>query len=90
VCLAAHARIADGTVVEMRIGLGSVAPAPVRARNAETALLGKSLAALPVAAARAALLNDMSPIDDIRASAHYRTVVTQNVLGHMLRELANV
>jgi xanthine dehydrogenase iron-sulfur cluster and FAD-binding subunit A len=39
--------------------------------------------------AQAALLDDISPIDDIRASAHYRSVVTQNVLGHMLRELAN-
>jgi len=90
VCLAAHARIVDGNLAELRIGLGSVAPAPVRARNAEAALIGKPLAALPILAARAALLNDMSPIDDIRASAHYRSVVTQNVLGHMLRELANV
>lgn len=90
VCLAAHARIVDGAVAELRIGLGSVAPVPARARNAEAALIGKPLAALPVHAAQAALLDDMSPIDDIRASAHYRSVVTQNVLGHMLRELANV
>lgn len=90
VCLAAHARIAEGCLAELRIGLGSVAPAPVRARHAEAALLGKPVAELPVLAARAALLDDMSPIDDIRASAHYRSVVTQNVLGHMLRELASV
>ncbi len=90
VCLAAHARVAEGCVAELRIGLGSVAPAPVRARHAEAALLGKPVAELPVLAARAALLDDMSPIDDIRASAHYRSVVTQNVLGHMLRELASV
>lgn len=90
VCLAAHARVADGRVAELRIGLGSVAPAPVRARHAEAALLGQPVAELPILAARAALLDDMSPIDDIRASAHYRSVVTQNVLGHMLRELASV
>jgi CO/xanthine dehydrogenase FAD-binding subunit len=89
VCLAAHARIVDGVVAELRIGLGSVAPAPVRAKNAEAAIQGKPLAALPIEAAQEALLGDMSPIDDIRASAHYRSVVTQNVLGHMLRELAN-
>jgi CO/xanthine dehydrogenase FAD-binding subunit len=89
VCLAAHARIEEGVVVELRIGLGSVAPVPQRARAAEAALLGQPLSALPIAAARGALLDDMSPIDDIRASAHYRSVVTQNVLGHMLRELAN-
>ena len=90
VCLAAHARIVDGTLAELRIGLGSVAPVPARARNAEAALIGRPLNALPIDAACEALLGDMSPIDDIRASAHYRSVVTQNVLGHMLRELANV
>ena len=89
VCLAAHARIEEGIVAEMWIGLGSVAPVPLRARHAEAAVIGQPLSALPIDAARAALLDDISPIDDIRASAHYRRVVTQNVLGHMLRELAN-
>ncbi len=89
VCLAAYARLEDGVVAELRIGLGSVAPTPVRARHAEALLLGKPLAALPVEAAREALLSDISPIDDIRATAHYRNVVTGNLLGQMLRELAN-
>lgn len=89
VCLAAYARIQEGVVAELRIGLGSVAPAPVRARNAEALIIGKPLAALPVEAAREALLDDISPIDDIRATAHYRKVVTGNLLGQMLRELAN-
>ena len=88
-CLAAYARVEDGCVAELRIGLGSVAPAPVRARHAEAALLGQPLASLPVTAAREALLADMSPIDDIRATAHYRSVVTRNLLGQMLMELAN-
>lgn len=89
VCLAAYARIEDGTVAELRIGLGSVAPAPVRARQAEAAVIGKPLAAISIQAAQAALLGDMSPIDDIRATAHYRSVVTQNLLGQMLKELVN-
>ena len=89
VCLAAHARIEEGVVAGLWIGLGSVAPTPVRARNAESAIMGSPLTALPIDAAREALLADMSPIDDIRATAHYRSVVTQNVLGQMLRELAN-
>jgi xanthine dehydrogenase iron-sulfur cluster and FAD-binding subunit A len=89
VCLAAHARLEEGVVTALWVGLGSVAPVPLRARNAEAAINGKPLSALPIAAAKAALLDDISPIDDIRASAHYRRVVTQNVLGHMLRELAN-
>lgn len=88
ICLAAFARIADGAVAELRVGLGSVAPAPARARNAEAVILGRPLGALPIEEARQALLKDISPIDDIRSNAHYRQVVTQNVLGQMLRELA--
>jgi len=88
ICLAAFARIEHGTVAEVRVGLGSVAPVPTRARHAEAVLLGKPLAALPMEEARLALLQDLSPIDDIRSTAHYRQVVTQNVLGQMLTELS--
>lgn len=88
ICLAAFARIADGAVAELRVGLGAVAPVPARARNAEAVILGRPLGALPIEEARQALLKDISPIDDIRSNAHYRQVVTQNVLGQMLTELA--
>jgi CO/xanthine dehydrogenase FAD-binding subunit len=87
VCLAAYARLEKGCVAELRIGLGSVAPAPVRARAVEQLLLGQPLASLPIEAARLALGSDISPIDDIRATAHYRSVVTGNLLAQMLREL---
>ena len=87
-CLAAYARIEAGLVAEFRVGLGSVAPAPVRARKAEAVILGQPLAALPVAAAREALMADFSPIDDIRSTARYRRVVTGNVFQQMLEELA--
>ena len=63
-------------------------PCPARARHAEAVILGKPLGALPLEEARTALLHDLSPIDDIRSTAHYRRVVAQNVLGQMLLELA--
>jgi CO/xanthine dehydrogenase FAD-binding subunit len=87
VCLAAYAQIEDGTVRAIRIGLGSVAPVPVRARAAEAALLGRPLDALPLAAAREALMADISPIDDIRSTAGYRRTVAGNVLAQALTEL---
>ena len=90
VCLAAYARIEDGAVAEFRLGLGSVAPIPARAPRAEAAVTGARLGALPIAAARQAILEDISPIDDIRATAHYRNVVTANVLGQMLGDLEKV
>ena len=90
VCLAAYARIEDGRVADLRMGLGSVAPAPVRALRAERAILGRPLGDLPIFAAQEALLEDMSPIDDIRATARYRRVVMGNVLGRMLQELSRI
>jgi CO/xanthine dehydrogenase FAD-binding subunit len=90
VCLSAFVRIEERRVAEVRVGLGSVAPVPARAYRAEQALLGASLDSLPVEAARLAIQEDISPIDDIRATAHYRRVVTANVLGQMLGELAKV
>jgi len=87
-CLAAYARIEAGVVAEIRIGLGSVAPTPIRARRAEAVILGKALGTLPVESAREALMADISPIDDIRSTARYRRVVTGNVLAQMLEALA--
>ena len=87
VCVAGYGRIEAGVLAEFRVGLGSVAPVPARARRVEAVLAGARLGALPIAAAQAALAADISPIDDIRASAHYRSVVAGNVLGQMLREL---
>jgi len=88
VCLAAYARVEDGIVREFRVGLGSLAPTPVRARLAEAVILDRPLAGLPVQAALAALLADISPIDDIRSTANYRRTVAGNVLAQALAGLA--
>jgi CO/xanthine dehydrogenase FAD-binding subunit len=90
VCVAAFARVEAGLVQEIRLGFGSVAPAPVRALNTERLLTGRPLDAIPVAEAQEALLKDISPIDDIRASARYRRVVSRNILGQLLGELAKL
>jgi aerobic carbon-monoxide dehydrogenase medium subunit len=55
-----------------RIVLGSVAPTPLRAREAENLLCGDTTAVGLETAAKAAA-NAARPIDDIRASAAYRT-----------------
>ena len=87
VCLAAYVRIEGQVVAECRVGLGSVAPVPVRAYRAEAILTGSRVEGLPLVEARQALLADIAPIDDIRASAHYRNVVAGNVLEQMLLDL---
>ena len=72
-----------------RIGLGSVAPVPVRAEEAEAPLLGVPLAdidseLLEDVAARAAAC--AQPIDDARTSAAYRSNATATLTYRALSE----
>jgi CO/xanthine dehydrogenase FAD-binding subunit len=88
-CLALFAQVAEGRILQIRLGLGSVAPVPLRAKRAEAVLLGQSLSNIPVDAALEALQADISPIDDIRSNAHYRRVVTANLLREALGQLGS-
>jgi CO/xanthine dehydrogenase FAD-binding subunit len=79
----------NGAVLEdVRLAFGSVAPVTLRARHAEAALRGQRLSADTAAAARAALEEDIAPIDDIRSTREYRVAVSGNVLEQFLRSLA--
>ena len=69
-----------GALREVRIGAGCVAPVPLRCRAAERAVeLGGDV--------RAALESDIKPIDDLRATAVYRSRVSGNVLLRLLESL---
>ena len=90
VCLAAYARAEEGRVAEFRLGLGSVAPVPLRAFTTEMLIQGQPIQAIDerfIAGAMQALLEDIRPIDDIRSTARYRRAVSANVLGQLLKEL---
>lgn len=84
ICFAAAADIRDGSVHDVRIALGSVAPTVVRAAGAEAALRGRRLEPETIRDARAALASDISPIDDIRSTAAYRQLVAGNLLEGFL------
>ena len=71
------------SVTPARIAIGSVAELPLRATRAERAL-GRG----DVAAAVAAVADDIRPIDDVRSTAAYRRAVTQNILRELLDALA--
>jgi CO/xanthine dehydrogenase FAD-binding subunit len=88
VSLAAWVQVEAGRVQALRLGLGSVAPMPIRARRAEGILQGQPVAGLPLAAAQEALQADISPIDDLRSSAAFRRRVAGNLLADLLRQLA--
>ncbi len=57
---------------EVRIGLGSVAPTPVRAYTAEDVLRGNEITPELIAAAAKEAQDKVTPISDVRGSATYR------------------
>ena len=88
VCLAGVIEIEQGAIASARLALGSVAPIVVRARHAEAAITGKPLDGETVKAARTAVSSDISPIDDIRSTARYRSTVAGNLLEELLTSLS--
>ncbi len=87
VALGATALITDGIIRELRLGAASLAAFPTRLYRAEDALCGKRLDSAVIRAARAALLAEVLPIDDIRSTADYRRRVAANLLDEFLAQL---
>ena len=87
VSLAGRALVSnDGTLSEVRLALGSVAPTPVRARRTERLLTGRRLDAELRREAARVLQDDISPIDDVRAPAGYRRIACAVLLARFLEE----
>ncbi len=81
-------RQTDGTVVDARITLGSVAPTIIRAPEAEEYLGGKSLTAAVISQAARIAGAKPEPIDDVRGSAAYRSEMVKVLVARALRQLA--
>lgn len=80
VCAAFLITLKEGIVVASRLAFGGMAAIPARAHHAEKALLNQPFTEAGILAAQAALAQDFQPIDDVRASGHYRLQVAQNLL----------
>jgi CO/xanthine dehydrogenase FAD-binding subunit len=72
-------------VVDVRLAAGSVAPTPLRLRGVEDLVRGQELDEEHIAAAHAAAFREISPIDDVRATAIYRRTVTADLIARFLR-----
>ena len=62
----------SGVCTDAKIALGAVAPTPLRARDAEDLLRGRTLDAELLQAAADAAMAQATPIDDVRGTAQYR------------------
>jgi carbon-monoxide dehydrogenase medium subunit len=72
VCLAIKLLVVDRLCKQVKIVLGAVSSAPMRARRAEEALLGHSLTSDRISLVARTASEECSPIDDVRGSAWYR------------------
>ncbi len=79
--------VAGGQIVKARIGLGAVAPVPMRAKEAEALLTGNSLSKDLIQEAADVAAKACQPIDDIRASAAYRREMVRALTEEGLSKL---
>lgn len=75
--VAAHVVLRGRTCVDVRIALGSLAPTPVRAVEAEAILTGHALDEALLERAAAAAVAGLRPITDLRSTADYRRRVAR-------------
>jgi CO/xanthine dehydrogenase FAD-binding subunit len=87
VAIAAIACTNNGIIEHIRIGAASLHETPSRLIATEQSLLGRPITLATIAAARAAILTEALPIDDIRSTAKYRASVAANLLEEFLRTL---
>lgn len=87
VCFNGTAQMDGSVITSIRIGIGSVAPIPLRCHQVETALTGQTLTPTLISHAREVVAQEIKPIDDIRSTSQYRSLVTQNLLSEFLRQL---
>ncbi|MCS7110029.1 MAG: FAD binding domain-containing protein [Candidatus Caldarchaeum sp.] len=77
-------------VRDARIALGAVAPTVVRAREVEARLKGKKLDEKTMLEVSERVVASISPIDDVRGSAAYRTEMCKNYVYMTLWKIAEV
>ena len=86
-CLGAfNLKLARGKVADIRIAYGGMAGIPKRAHECERVLIGQPWNEDTIAAGRAALRRDFTPISDMRASKAYRALAAENLLTKFFLE----
>lgn len=84
VCMVCWIKSVSSKMQSVRIGLGGVAPSPVRAYKTEQTLQGQSAEEALFEQAAQCIQDEFQPISDMRASKTYR----QRLLGNLLRRLS--
>jgi CO/xanthine dehydrogenase FAD-binding subunit len=87
VAIAALARMSNGRIEDIRIGSASLRETPARLVATEQSLLDQPITPKTIASARATVMREVVPIDDIRSTAKYRATVAANLVEEFLLTL---
>ncbi len=77
-----------GALHGVRVAFGAVAPTPIRGRRTEACLEGRALNDAAIAEAAETAAAEVSPINDVRASAWYRRHLIQVFVEGLLADVA--
>ncbi|MET0587396.1 MAG: FAD binding domain-containing protein [Novosphingobium sp.] len=78
--------VESGKITRAGIAWLGMGPTPIKARQAEAALVGQQLSGIDAAAVAALAVADTAPFDDHHASAEYRRTVGRRIFERTLRE----
>lgn len=90
VTVAAHVVLDGDKVKDARLALNGVGPHPLRAKNAEAALVGSALTADSIAAAAKAASEECAPATDAIASEWYRRKMAGVYVKRALAQIAGL
>ncbi|MBP1739006.1 MAG: carbon monoxide dehydrogenase [Deltaproteobacteria bacterium] len=76
----------DGAFSDIRIGLGAVAPKPMRSTKAEERLRGETISEKMILEAAKIAAQESDPIDDHRASAMYRRMMVEVLVKRAIQQ----
>lgn len=79
---------ADGRIARVALAIGAASPVAQRLHRLEADLQGLPPGARPSSRAAAHHFESLSPIDDVRATAHYRLDAAMSVVGEALDRAA--
>ena len=85
--VAVQSSIEKGRFKNIHIGLGAVAPTPIRAIKAEEALEGVKTDDKAILNAAKTAASEASPLDDHRASAEYRRLMVEVLVKRAIRRI---
>lgn len=77
----------SGFIRDARIGLGAVAPTPMRAKKAEGSLVGNSASDKAIDRAARLAAEETRPISDHRASSEYRRMMVEALVKRALHQV---